>query len=138
MENRKSEKYQSIDRRKFLLSASIVGASVASPTVASGVTTIIPSDPEATIRRQDFEAVTARNRLRQEAQLPLLNVEAEVRVLLGIHREQHFRRFLESNWDQARMELGIDKAEFRSGGVGHRMDLSGKVRALVWQWWCLC
>jgi hypothetical protein len=67
----------------------------------------------------------------------LLNVEAEVRVLLGIHREQRFEEFRQRNWDRARRQLGIDEADFRSGGVGHRMDLSGKVRALVWERWCL-
>jgi hypothetical protein len=135
MENRNSEKFQGIDRRKFLVSAGVVGASVASPAVAGAVPGAVHSDPEATIRRQAFEAVTARNEVRKEAQLPLVNVEAEVRHMIAVHQERQFQEFLEANRAKAERALGIDRSQICS--MGQSMATGVKVRRLVWQWWCL-
>jgi hypothetical protein len=135
MKHKNSENYQGIDRRRFLVSASIVGASVASPIVAGAAPRTVHSDPEATIRRQAFETVTARNEVRRQAQLPLLNVEAEVRHMIAVHQERQFQEFLEANRAKAERVLGIDRSQICS--MGQSMATGVKVRRLAWRWWCL-
>lgn len=138
---------EGIDRRQFLSSAAVttvaVGATGSSTLPADGKAPQVrpteplptaPPDPEAVFRRQAFELVTARNRLRKEAQLPALNVELEVRQLLWVHREQQYTEFYRAHSDKAKRVLNL-KTNYKS--MDECRAEGSAVHKLVWEWWCM-
>jgi hypothetical protein len=79
--------------------------------------------------RQEIEA---RNSLRRENHLPVLNADQELRKMQAVAAQEHFDRFCSANWEQAEKEALKD---WEPRGAFSRLEAEALIRRVLLRWY---